>query len=87
MFFVNMTSFWKYFLLFPQRSRVIEGIQAVLGFPELKILKPYNTMWLLHERCVKATCKELLPLLQTLSQLYESSGDAEAYIIIPFGYC
>ena len=24
-------------------------------------------------------CKELLPLLQTFSQLYESSGDAEAY--------
>ena len=29
--------------------------------------------------CVKAICKELPPLLQTLSQLYEPSGDAEAY--------
>ena len=27
----------------------------------------------------KAICKELPPLLQTLSQSYESSGDAEAY--------
>ena len=34
-----------------------------------------------HERCVEAICKELPPLLQTLSQLYESSGDAEAYAI------
>ena len=32
-----------------------------------------------HERCVKAIYKELPPLLQTISQLYESSGDAEAY--------
>ena len=28
-----------------------------------------------------AIFKELPPLLQTLSQLYESSGDAEAYVI------
>ena len=34
-----------------------------------------------HERCVKAICKELPPLLQTLPQLYKSSGDAEAYSI------
>ena len=27
----------------------------------------------------KAICKELPPLLQTFTQLYESSGDAEAY--------
>ena len=44
--------------------------------PELKIVKPSDTRWLLHEHCI---CKELPPLLQTLSELYESSGDAEAY--------
>ena len=57
----------------------MKGIQAVLGFPELKIVKPSDTRWLSHERCVKAICKEQPPLLQTLSQLYDSSGDAEAY--------
>ena len=57
----------------------MKAIQAALGFPELKIVKPSDTRWLSHERCVKAVCKELPPLLQTLSQLYESSGDAEAY--------
>ena len=57
----------------------LKGIQAVLGFPELKIVKPSDTWWLSHERCVKATCKELPPLLQTLSQLYKLSGDVEAY--------
>ena len=66
-------------LLFPLKAEALKGIQAVLGFPELKIVKPSDTRWLSHERCVKAICKELTPLLQTLSQLYESSRDAEAY--------
>ena len=42
-------------------------------------MKPIDTRLLSHEHCVKAIFKELPPLLQTLSQLYESSGDAEAY--------
>ena len=42
-------------------------------------MEPSDTWWLPHERCVKAICKELLPLLQTLSRLYESSVDVEAY--------
>ena len=50
-----------------------------LVFPKLKIVKPSDTRWLLHECCVKSICKELPPLLQTLSQLHDSSGDAEAY--------
>ena len=40
---------------------------------------PSDTRWLSHERCVRAICKKQPPLLQTLSQLYELSGDAEAY--------
>ena len=31
-------------------------------------MKPSDTRWLSHEHCVKAICKELPPLLQTLSQ-------------------
>ena len=66
-------------LLFPKKAEALKGIQAVLGFLELKIVKPNDTRWLSPEHCVKAICKELPPLLQTLLQLYESSGDAEAY--------
>ena len=44
-------------------------------------MKPSDTRWLSHERCVKAIFKEPPPLIQTLSQLDKSSGDAEAYII------
>ena len=47
-------------------------------------MKPFYTRWLSYEHCVNAICKELPSFLQTLSQLYESSGDAEAYDIIHF---
>ena len=66
-------------LLLAQNAEAVKAIQAVLGFPKLKIVKPSDTRCLSHERCVKAICKDLPPLLQTLSQLYQSSGDAEAY--------
>ena len=75
--FGTMTSVWKLFYYSPQKAEALKGIQAVLGFLELKIEKP--SRWLSHEHCVKANFKELPPLLQTLSQLYEPSGDAEAY--------
>ena len=77
--FLTMTSIWKLFYYSPKKAEALKGIQAVLGFPKLKVMNHSDTRWLLHERCVKAISKELPPLLQTLSQLYESSGDAEAY--------
>ena len=78
-FFGTMTSVWKLFHYSPQKAEALEGIQAAFGFPELKIVKPSDTRWLSHERCVKAICKELPPLLHTLSQLYKSCGDTETY--------
>ena len=44
----------------------------------MTIVMPSDTRWLSHER-FKEICKKQPPLLQTLSQLYELSGDAEAY--------
>ena len=69
----------KVVLLFPKKSKTLKGIQAVICFHKLKIVKPSDTRQLSHERCVKPICRELPPLLQTLSQLYQSSGNAEAY--------
>ena len=63
----------------PPKAGVLKGIQAILGFPDLKIVKTGDTSWLSHERCVKVICKELPPFLLTLSQLYGSAGDVEAY--------
>ena len=80
-FFGTMTSIWKLFYYSSQKAEALKGIQAVLGFPELRIVKPSDTRWLSQERFAKTICKELPPLLPTLSQLYRSSGDAEAYSI------
>ena len=79
-----MTSIWKLFYYSPKEAESLKGIQAVLDFPILKIVKPFYTRWLSYKHCVKAICKELPPLLQTLSQLYESSGEAKVYGIYSF---
>ena len=73
--FLTTTSIWKLSYYSPQNVEALKGILAV-GFPELKIVKLSDTRWLSHECCVMAICKELPPLLQTFSQLYESTGDA-----------
>jgi hypothetical protein len=69
-------------LLFPKKAETLTAVQAVLSFPELKVVKPSETRWLSHERCVQATRKELPALIVTLQQLYETSGDAEAYELV-----
>ena len=76
--FLTMTSIWKFYYS-PSKAEALKSIQAVLCFTELKIVKPSNTRWLSKELCTKAIYKDIPPLLQTLSQSYESSGDAEAY--------
>ena len=54
-------------------------MQCVLNMPELKIVKPSDTRWLSHKRCLRAIRKELASLIINLDNLYEESGDAEAY--------
>ena len=44
-------------------------------------MKPSDTRWLSHEHCVRAIYRELPALIVTLQQLYETTGDAEAYSI------
>ena len=41
--FGTMTSIWKLFYYSPQKAVALKGIQAVLGFPKLKIVKPSDT--------------------------------------------
>ena len=85
MFFLKHDQRLEVILLFPERSRVNEGHPGCSLLSQAENVKPSNTWRLLHEHCVKAICKELPPLLQTLSKLYKSSGEAEAYgIYIPF---
>jgi hypothetical protein len=82
MMFGTMGSLWKLFYHSPKNAETLTAVQAVLSFPELKVVKPSETRWLSHERCVQATRKELPALIVTLQQLYETSGDAEAYGLV-----
>ena len=75
--FGTMTLIWKLFYYSPKEAETLKGIQEVLVFPELKIMKPRDPGGC--HISVVAICKKLPPLLQTHSQLYESSGDPEAY--------
>ena len=77
--FGMMANLWKVFFYSPTKAEELKEVQAVLNLPELNILKPSSTRWLSHERCIRAIRKELPALIMTLQQLYEASGDAEAY--------
>ena len=52
--YVTLTTLWKFFYYSPKCTQSLKKVQKVLDFPELKIVKPSNTRWLAHERCVRA---------------------------------
>lgn len=77
--FGTMTSLWKLFHYSPKKAERLKHVQSVLSLPELKIVKPSDTRWLSHERCIRAIVKELSALIVTLNHIYDECGDAEAY--------
>lgn len=77
-----MASLWKLFYYSPKKAEALTDVQAVLNFPELKVVKPSEMRWLSHKRCIQAIRKELPALIITLQQLYETSGDAEVYGLV-----
>ena len=52
--FGTMGNVWKLFLYSPKKAESLKEVQSVLMLPELKIVKPSDTRWLSHERCVGA---------------------------------
>ena len=52
--FGTMGSIWKLFFYSPKKAENLKEVQSVLKLPELKIVKPSDTRWLSHERCVRA---------------------------------
>ena len=80
--FTLMGNLWKLFYYSPKKAEALKEVQAALRFPQLKIIKPSDTRWLSHERCMRAIRKELPAIIITLQQLHETTGDAEA-----FGLC
>ena len=58
----------------------LKEIQKVLDLPEHKIVKPSDTCWLAHERCVKAIKASYSSIVLTLENtcIYETSHEPEA---------
>ncbi len=73
-----LTTFWKYFHYSPKRTESLKEIQRALDFPEMKVLKPSDTCWLAHERCVKAVKESYISLVTTLEHNYETFHEPEA---------
>ena len=47
--------------------------------PELKVVKPSDTRWLAHERCVKAVKENYIAIVITLNNIYEETHQPEAF--------
>ena len=50
----------------------------MLDLPELKVVKPSNTRWLAHERCVKAVKASYRAIVNALNNIYEKTHEPEA---------
>ena len=77
--FGMMGNIWKLFYYSPKKMQALKEVQTALKLPELKVVKPSDTRWLSHERCMRAIRKDLPALVTTLQQLHETTGDAEAF--------
>ena len=52
--FGMMGNIWKLFYYSPKKTQALKEVQAALTLPELKVVKPSDTRWLSHERCMRA---------------------------------
>ena len=76
--YVTLTTLWKFFYHSPKCAESLKEVQNVLNLPELKIVKPSDTRWLAHERCVKAVKASYNAIVVTLDNIYEETGEPEA---------
>ena len=76
--FTTLITLWKYFHYSPKRAESLKDIQHVLDLPEMKIIKPSDTRWLAHERCIKSVKASYATLVTTLESNYENFHEPEA---------
>ena len=74
----TLITLWKFFNNSPKRAESLKEIQKVLDLPELKIVKPSDTRWLAHERCVKAAKASYSSIVIALENIYETSHEPES---------
>ena len=74
----TLTTLWKHFHNSPKRAECLKEVQSVLELPEMKVIKPSDTRWLSHERCVKAVKASYSAIVITIGQIYETTHEPEA---------
>ena len=67
----TLTTLQKFFHYSPKRCVSLKEVHAVLEIPELKIVKPSDTRWLAHEKCVCTMKKCYIAIVAALGQIYE----------------
>ena len=76
--YTTLTALWKFFHYSPKRAQSLKEVQNVLNMPELKIIKPSDTRWLAHERCVKAVKASYSAIVTALDNIHDTSHEPEA---------
>ena len=74
----TLTTLWKHFHNSPKRAECLKEVQSVLELPEMKVIKPSDTCWLSHEKCVKAVKASYSAIVITIGQIYETTHEPEA---------
>ncbi len=69
---------WKFFHYSTKRAECLKEVKRVLDMPELKIIRPSDTRWLAHERCVKAVKASYSAIVIALNNIYEETHEPEA---------
>ena len=58
-------------------------VHQVLNLPELKIVKPSNTRWLVHKRCVRAVKPSYGAIVTALDDIHEkNTHEPEALCLV-----
>ena len=76
--YTTLIALWKFFHYSPKRTGNLKEVQSVLDLPELKIVKPSDTRWLAHEKCVKVVKANYAAIVVTLENIYEQTHEPEA---------
>ena len=70
--YTTLITLWKYFHYSPKRAESLKEIQHVLNVPEMKVIKPSDTGWLAHKRCIKQVNVSYTALVVTLDSDYQN---------------
>ena len=76
--YTTLTTLWKFYHYSPKRAECLKEVKRVLDLPELKIIRPSDTRWLAHERCVKAVKASYSAIVIALNNISEGTHEPEA---------